>query len=142
MREWLSGGASPCQGEGRGFDPRFALFVFCGNAGIGRQARLRILCEFHVGVQVPFPALKYKFDLGVDMLKTVIMIIFLIVCIALSGIILLQEGKSAGLGSIAGMGDSYWSKARGRSIEGHLSKITTVLAVSFLVLALVLNIVW
>ena len=76
------------------------------------------------------------------MLKTVIMIIFLLVCILLSGIILLQEGKSAGLGSIAGMGDSYWSKARGRSIEGHLSKITTVLAVSFLVLALVLNIVW
>ena len=25
MREWLSGGASPCQGEGRGFDPRLAL---------------------------------------------------------------------------------------------------------------------
>ena len=28
MREWLSGGASPCQGEGRGFDPRLAL-LFC-----------------------------------------------------------------------------------------------------------------
>ena len=27
MREWLSGGASPCQGEGRGFDPRLALQV-------------------------------------------------------------------------------------------------------------------
>ena len=26
MREWLSGIASPCQGEGRGFDPRLALF--------------------------------------------------------------------------------------------------------------------
>ncbi len=25
MREWLSGIASPCQGEGRGFDSRFAL---------------------------------------------------------------------------------------------------------------------
>lgn len=76
------------------------------------------------------------------MLKTIIMIVFLIVCIALAGIILLQEGKSAGLGSIAGMGDSYWSKAKGRSLEGNLSKITTVLAISFLVLALVLNIVW
>lgn len=76
------------------------------------------------------------------MLKTIIMILFFIVCVSLAGIILLQEGKSAGLGSIAGMGDSYWSKARGRSIEGHLSKITTALAVSFLVLALVLNIIW
>ena len=25
MREWLSGGAPPCQGGGRGFDPRLAL---------------------------------------------------------------------------------------------------------------------
>ena len=76
------------------------------------------------------------------MLRMVIMIIFLIVSVALSAIILLQEGKSAGLGSIAGMADSYWSKAKGRSMEGHLSKITTGLAIAFLVLALVLNIVW
>ena len=27
MREWLSGGAPPCQGGGRGFDPRLALSV-------------------------------------------------------------------------------------------------------------------
>ncbi|MDF2473490.1 MAG: hypothetical protein K0R21_1272, partial [Anaerocolumna sp.] len=25
MREWLSGGVSPCQGEGRGFESRLAL---------------------------------------------------------------------------------------------------------------------
>ena len=30
MREWLSGGAPPCQGGGRGFDPRLALFLFSG----------------------------------------------------------------------------------------------------------------
>ena len=76
------------------------------------------------------------------MLKIIVMIIFAIVCIALAGIILLQEGKSAGLGSIAGMGDSYWSKAKGRSMEGNLSKITTGLAITFLLLALVLNIIW
>ena len=28
MHEWLSGGASPCQGEGRGFESRLVLFVF------------------------------------------------------------------------------------------------------------------
>ena len=56
MREWLSGGASPCQGEGRGFDPRFALFILGRNAGTGRQARLRILCSQDVGVRVPLPA--------------------------------------------------------------------------------------
>lgn len=76
------------------------------------------------------------------MLKILIMLIFLFVSLALSAIILLQEGKSAGLGSIAGMADSYWSKAKSRSMEGNLSKITTILAISFLVLALLLNIVW
>lgn len=28
LREWLSGGAPPCQGGGRGFDPRLALFFY------------------------------------------------------------------------------------------------------------------
>ena len=28
MHEWLSGGASPCQGEGRGFESRLVLFVY------------------------------------------------------------------------------------------------------------------
>ena len=27
LREWLSGGAPPCQGGGRGFDPRLALLL-------------------------------------------------------------------------------------------------------------------
>ena len=26
MHEWLSGGVSPCQGEGRGFESRLVLF--------------------------------------------------------------------------------------------------------------------
>lgn len=76
------------------------------------------------------------------MLKVIVMIVFLIISVALSGIILLQEGKSAGLGSIAGMADSYWSKAKGRSLEGHLSRLTTGLAIGFLILALVLNVIW
>lgn len=27
MREWLSGGAPPCQGGGRGFESRLALYL-------------------------------------------------------------------------------------------------------------------
>lgn len=76
------------------------------------------------------------------MLKIVVTILFIIICVALSAIILLQEGKSAGLGSISGMADSYWSKAKGRSMEGQLEKITTVLAISFLIVTFVLNILW
>ncbi|MDO5563783.1 MAG: preprotein translocase subunit SecG [Eubacteriales bacterium] len=77
-----------------------------------------------------------------QVMKIIMIVIFIVVCVALSGIILLQEGKSAGLGSIAGMGESYWSKAKGRSVEGTLDKITTILAILFLIMALVLNIVW
>lgn len=74
-----------------------------------------------------------------EILKIVITILFVIDCIALSAIILLQEGKSAGLGSIAGAADTYWGQNKGRSMEGALVKITRVLAVLFMVFAIVLN---
>ena len=74
-----------------------------------------------------------------DILKIVLMIIFVIDCIALSAIILLQEGKSAGLGTISGAADSYWGQNKGRSMEGALVKSTKFLAILFIVLAAVLN---
>lgn len=74
-----------------------------------------------------------------EILKTIITIIFVIDCIALSAIILLQEGKSAGLGTISGAADSYWGQNKGRSMEGALVKSTKFLAILFMVLAVVLN---
>ena len=74
-----------------------------------------------------------------DILKTVLTIIFVIDCIALAAIILLQEGKSAGLGTISGAADTYWGHNKGRSMEGALVKSTKFLAVLFIVLAAVLN---
>ena len=74
-----------------------------------------------------------------DILKTVLMILFAIDCIALTVVVLMQEGKSAGLGTIGGMADSYWGQNKGRSMEGALVKITRVLAVLFLALAMALN---
>ena len=43
MREWLSGGVSPCQGEGRGFESRLALFLFAAEALIYRVSAV-FLC--------------------------------------------------------------------------------------------------
>ena len=74
------------------------------------------------------------------MLKAIVSVIFVLICLALIVIILLQEGKSAGLGSISGMADSYWGKNKGRSMEGTLEKFTKAAAVLFMVLAVVLNI--
>lgn len=74
------------------------------------------------------------------MVKIILSIIFVIICVALSAIVLLQEGKSQGLGAIGGMADTYWGKNKGRSMEGNLEKFTKWGAVLFFVLALVLNI--
>ena len=74
-----------------------------------------------------------------DILKIVLTIIFAIECIVLSAIILLQEGKSAGLGTISGMADTYWGQNKGRSMEGALVKATRISAILFLVLAMLLN---
>ena len=72
-------------------------------------------------------------------MKTLLMILLAIDCIALTIVVLLQEGKSAGLGTIGGMADSYWGQNKGRSMEGTLVKVTRVLAVLFILLALALN---
>lgn len=74
-----------------------------------------------------------------ETLRLVLQIIFVIVCIALTVIVLMQEGKSAGLGSISGAAETYWGRNKGRSMEGMLVKITKILAVFFMLLAVVLN---
>ena len=61
------------------------------------------------------------------------------VCVALTVLVLMQEGKSAGLGSISGAAETYWGRNKGRSMEGMLVKITKILAVFFMLLAVVLN---
>ena len=72
-------------------------------------------------------------------LKIILTIIFILVCIALVVLVLMQEGKSAGLGAISGAAETYWGKNKGRSMEGQLVKITKILAVLFMVLAVILN---
>ena len=73
------------------------------------------------------------------MLKTILSVIFVLICLALTVIVLLQEGKSQGLGAIGGMAETYWGKNKGRSMEGNLVKWTKILAVVFFLLAIVLN---
>ena len=73
------------------------------------------------------------------MLRTILTVIFIIVCLALVVIVLMQEGKTAGLGAISGAAESYWGKNKGRSLEGTFVLATKILAVLFIVLAAVLN---
>ena len=66
-------------------------------------------------------------------------IIFILVCIALTVLVLVQQGKDAGLGAIGGIGDTYWGKNKSRAMEGKLVKFTTLLAVLFILIAAILN---
>ena len=78
---------------------------------------------------------------GVKMgaLRIVLTVIFIIVCIALVVLVLMQEGKTAGLGAVSGAAETYWGKNKGRSMESKLVKITTGLAVGFMLLVVILN---
>ena len=77
------------------------------------------------------------------MIKTIhgiLLILYIIVCVALTVVVILQEGKQAGLtGAISGAAESYWGKNKGRSREGGLVVATRVLAVLFVLISLLLN---
>ena len=72
-------------------------------------------------------------------LRIVLTVIYIIICMALVILVLMQEGKTAGLGAVSGAAESYWGKNKGRSMEGKLVKITTGLAVGFMLIAIILN---
>ena len=71
-------------------------------------------------------------------LRITLTIIYIIICIALVILVLMQEGKTAGLGAVSGAAETYWGKNKGRSKEGKLIKATTVVSVLFFVMAIVL----
>ena len=72
-------------------------------------------------------------------LKYVLMVLFVLVCIIATVLVLMQEGRSQGLGAIAGAAETYWGKNKGRSMEGNLVKWTKILTIVFFLLAIVLN---
>ncbi|MBO5454261.1 MAG: preprotein translocase subunit SecG [Clostridia bacterium] len=68
-------------------------------------------------------------------------IVQIIVSIALIITVLMQSGKSQGVpGSIAGGAETFFGKNKGRTIDGILSKVTSVLAILFIILSVVLYI--
>ena len=75
-----------------------------------------------------------------QVLRIILTVLFALDCIGLTVIILMQEGKQQGLGTIAGAAETYWGKNKGRSMEGGLVKLTVIMTVLFFVLAAILNI--
>lgn len=71
----------------------------------------------------------------------IVKVLYFIVCLALIVIVLFQKGKSAGLsGAIGGMGETYWGKNKARTMDSQLQKGTVALAVAFIVVALLIQV--
>jgi len=69
-------------------------------------------------------------------------ILFLIASLFLVVVILFQSGKSAGIsGAIGGGADNFFAKGKAKSLDAKLAKMTKWVALAFVVLALVLNLV-
>lgn len=76
-------------------------------------------------------------------MNTVFMVLHIIVTVALIAVVLLQEGKDPGLKGIAGStpdGDSFFNRNSGRTKASMFSKMTTTLAILFLITTVVLGI--
>ena len=74
--------------------------------------------------------------------EIVLGIVLIITSIALIAIVLLQEGRSAGLsGAIAGGAESFLGKNKSKTIESKLVSITKILAIVFFVLSLIATLI-
>ena len=72
--------------------------------------------------------------------KIILSVVHIFMAISLIVIVLLQSGKSAGLsGSIAGAGETFFGKNKGRTLDAILGKWTTIAAIIFLITSVVLT---
>ncbi|MEG0798705.1 MAG: preprotein translocase subunit SecG [Acidaminococcaceae bacterium] len=64
------------------------------------------------------------------MFTTILMVLDVIVCIALIATVLMQSGKSSGLGSIGGGGEALFG-GKSNDLDAMLAKVTIVLGTAF-----------
>jgi len=68
-------------------------------------------------------------------------ILVVIVSVALIAIVMLQSGKSSGLGAISGGAETFLSKNKAKSMDAKLARWTKYVAILFMVLILVLSLI-
>lgn len=72
-------------------------------------------------------------------MKIFLMVLLAVASVILIASVLLQSGNSAGLsGSIAGGAEQLFGKKKSKGYEALLEKVTTIAAVLFIILALVI----
>ena len=76
------------------------------------------------------------------MLKLIVTIIQVLCGLVLIAVVMLQSGKSAGLsGAIAGGAETFFSKGKSKTLDATLARMTKWVALGFVVLTLVLNLI-
>ena len=75
-------------------------------------------------------------------LKLILTIIQLLSGLAVTAVVLMHSGQSAGLsGAIAGGAETFMSKGKAKSLDAKLAKATKWFALGFVLLTLVLNLI-
>lgn len=75
-------------------------------------------------------------------LTTVFAILQMLSGVALTVIVLMQSGKSAGLsGAISGGAETFLSKGKAKTLDAKLAKATKWFALAFVLLTLILNLI-
>lgn len=74
--------------------------------------------------------------------KIILTVLQLLSGLAVTVVVLMQSGKSAGLsGAIAGGAETFLSKGKAKTLDAKLAKATKWFALAFVILTLVLNII-
>jgi preprotein translocase subunit SecG len=73
-----------------------------------------------------------------EVVAIILAVIDILISIALILLVIFQEGHSKGLGIIGGGAETFFGKSKGRSIDAKLKRFTTIAAIVFAVLTIVL----
>lgn len=73
-----------------------------------------------------------------EALAIILAIFDILISVVLIMLVIFQEGHSKGLGIIGGGADTFFGKSKGRSIDAKLKRFTTIAAIVFAVLTIVL----
>lgn len=75
-------------------------------------------------------------------MRPVITVLQVISCLFLIAVVLLQSGKRSGLsGAISGAADTFLSKNKAKTWDARLAKMTTWVAIGFIILTLLLSLI-
>lgn len=76
-----------------------------------------------------------------DVFAIVLAVFDILLCIALVGLVVFQEGNDKGMGFIGGGSDTFFSKEKGRAFDEKLKRFTTILAIIFAIVTVTLYLV-